>query len=269
MDKKNQVSIKKLVKYQSKLAVSGNNTTDANIYKQKIKQYVAELQKGGMNAAKINATIQNGGNPLEDLEAHRARINQAINGLKVDGVDSDKLKGDLDNITQGIAKAKNAYDDLGTAYGTYLTKNTRVMNETQRKLANTKLSGSLPDGLTDAAQQAVSSFKLQDFDDGNILAGFSAGTFGRDLIAKDAVKDVAEINDLADEYVEQMRDYRADAARYLSIVKQASNNDQAYDVFARRVQASAQGSAQASAQVPAQGPVKASKKASQASAQSP
>jgi len=57
MNKNTQTAMKKLEKYQQKLAMCQNNPMERNVYKYKIKQYTSQLQSGGMDNKLLESII--------------------------------------------------------------------------------------------------------------------------------------------------------------------------------------------------------------------
>lgn len=118
MDKnsiQNYENVKKLTKYQIRLASAGADKQDT--YKYKIREYSGKLDGNGLNSKKILQTIQTGGDPFKELKEQQDALRATIDGLTAK-VDRSVLEGQLKDITASAGQARTKYDDLYRKYDT-------------------------------------------------------------------------------------------------------------------------------------------------------
>lgn len=173
MDKnsiQNFENVKKLTKYQIRLAGASNDKQ--NTYKYKVDEYSNKLEKNGLNSSKILTTIQTGGDPFAELRAQQAALDAQIKKL-AGKVDTTVLDTQLREITDSATKAKTKYDTVTAKYDTLADSYGKFASETlfgnydiQNKLKKVKM-GDLPD-LTDKMTTITDSLQLGDKGDADI-----------------------------------------------------------------------------------------------------
>jgi hypothetical protein len=143
----NLEDVQKLTKYQIRLLnMKGGSAEKRDVYKFKVNEYGQRLSKNGVNVDRLIGVIQNGGNPLEELQRQKQATLDAIGRLSAT-VDDAGLKRQVEDIANDAVLAKKKYTDLATQYGQYVNESTKAFKGAQKALTGVTLHNgvNLPD----------------------------------------------------------------------------------------------------------------------------
>jgi hypothetical protein len=232
MDKnsiQNYENVKKLTKYQIRLA--GADTDKRNTYGYKVKEYSGKLDGNGINSKKILATIQSGGNPFAELEAQQKALRDSIAGLTAK-VDRTVLERQITDITASAGRAAGKYNDIHGKYDTLAKEygkfaGTSIVGnyDIQNRLKGVKLESNpaLSDDEMGAITTAMTIDDKADADVDAIVKGFLVETHLAELDKDDGPMNLArslvgkkfgtDVNASAAELKKLLIDQAADPAK--------------------------------------------------------